>query len=133
MRIQTQDVYEQRLQLSLLVQSTLQDQVSQNMEAEQELQLENRKLRQQLEEVKRSSARLSQERDEMARALEERDRDRDALRKDNTQLDEQKKQHERIVDKLNKEVCVKEHRRAHRQRDRHTCRQTDGLTDRPIE
>lgn len=91
---------------SLHVQSTMQEQVSQNMEAEQELQLENRKLRQQLEETKRSSTKLGQERDELSRAIEERDRDRDTVRKENTQLDERKKQLEKTVDKLNKEVSM---------------------------
>ncbi|KAF4088522.1 hypothetical protein AMELA_G00083040 [Ameiurus melas] len=86
------------------LEATLQEHVSQNLEAEQELQSENRRLRQQLEETKRSSSKVSQERDELSRALEGRDRERDALRKDNTQLDEQKKQHEKIVDKLNKEI-----------------------------
>ncbi|KAF7708222.1 hypothetical protein HF521_017279 [Silurus meridionalis] len=86
------------------LESMLQEQASQNLEAEQELQLENRKLRQQLDEGKRSNTKLSQERDELSQALEERDRERDALRKDSAQLDEQKKRHEKIVDKLNKEI-----------------------------
>ncbi|XP_058244873.1 cingulin [Hemibagrus wyckioides] len=86
------------------LESTMQEQASQNIEAEQELQLENRKLRQQLEETKRSTTKLSQERDELSRALEERDRERDAFRKENTQLDEQKTQLEKSMDKLNKEI-----------------------------
>ncbi|KAK3571807.1 hypothetical protein QTP86_020586 [Hemibagrus guttatus] len=86
------------------LESTMQEQASQNMDAEQELQLENRKLRQQLEETKRSSTKLSQVRDELSRALEERDRERDALSKENAQLDEQKTQLEKSVDKLNKEI-----------------------------
>ncbi|XP_062848851.1 cingulin [Trichomycterus rosablanca] len=86
------------------MESQLQEQVSQNMDAEQGLQDENRRLRLQLEEIKRSSGKLSQERDELSRALEERDRERDALRRENTQLDDQKRQNERTLDKLNKEI-----------------------------
>lgn len=103
-RTHTDSLYEQTLS-SFHVQSTMQQQVSQNLEAEQELQSENRKLRQQLEEGKRGSTKVNQERDELFRALEERDRERDVLRKENAQLEEQKKQYEKMVDKLNKEVC----------------------------
>ncbi|XP_076826612.1 cingulin isoform X2 [Brachyhypopomus gauderio] len=86
------------------LEAQLQEQVSQTLEAEQELQEENRRLRLQLEEARRERAKLGQHRDELVRTLEERDGERDALRKENTLLDEEKRQQERTLDKLNKEI-----------------------------
>ncbi|XP_036448603.1 cingulin [Colossoma macropomum] len=86
------------------LESQLQERVSQSLEAEQELQEESRRLRQQLDEAKRLNSKLGQERDELTRVLDERDKERETLRKENSQLDEQKRQHERTVDKLNKEI-----------------------------
>lgn len=88
------------------LQSQLQERESQNIEVEQEQQEETRRLKQQLEESRRENSRLGLERDEVARNLEERERDRDALRKENAQLDDQHRQQERALDKLNKEVCI---------------------------
>lgn len=41
--------------------------------------------------------------------MEEKEKDRDAVRKENTQLDDQRRQQDRALDKLNKEVCAHQH------------------------
>ncbi|XP_051999270.1 cingulin-like [Xyrauchen texanus] len=86
------------------LETQLQERTSQSVEAEQEQQEETSRLRQQLDESRHESSRLGLERDELARNLEERERDRDALRKENTQLDDQRRQQDRALDKLNKEM-----------------------------
>lgn len=83
--------------------------MSQSIEAEQEQQEETRRLRQQLEESRRENSRLGLERDELARNMEEKEKDRDAVRKENTLLDDQRRQEDRALDKLNKEVCAHRH------------------------
>lgn len=83
--------------------------MSQSIEAEQEQQEETRRLRQQLEESRRDNSRLGLERDELARNMEEKEKDKDAVRKENTLLDDQRRQQDRALDKLNKEVCAHRH------------------------
>lgn len=68
------------------------------------LEDENRSLKSQLEEAKRGAARLSKERDELVRRLEDRDMEREVLRRGKSELEEQKRQLDRAVEKLNKEV-----------------------------
>ncbi|XP_018621367.1 cingulin-like isoform X2 [Scleropages formosus] len=86
------------------LESQLQSSVSLSSEAEQALEEQNRSLRTQLEEARRTAARVGQDRDEMARRLEERDRERESLRRGKTDLEEQKRLLDRALDKLNKEV-----------------------------
>lgn len=73
-------------------------------DAVEALEDENRSLKSQLEEAKRGATRLSKERDELVRRLEDRDMEREALRRGKSELEEQKRQLDRAVDKLNKEV-----------------------------
>ncbi|KAL4624827.1 cingulin-like isoform X2 [Arapaima gigas] len=82
----------------------LQSSVSLSSEAEQALEEQNRNLRAQLEEAKRTAARVGQEREELVRRLEERDRERESLRRGRTDLEEQKRLLDRAMEKLNKEV-----------------------------
>ncbi|XDV40166.1 hypothetical protein PO909_009297 [Leuciscus waleckii] len=86
------------------LESQLQERMSQSIEAEQEQQEETRRLRQQLEESRRENSRLGLERDELARNMEEKEKDRDTVRKENTLLDDQRRQQDRALDKLNKEM-----------------------------
>lgn len=73
-------------------------------DAVEALEDENRSLKSQLEEAKRGAARLSKERDELVRRLEDRDMEREVLRRGKSELEEQKRQLDRAVEKLNKEV-----------------------------
>lgn len=73
-------------------------------DAVEALEDENRSLKSQLEEAKRGATRLSKERDELVRRLEDRDMEREALRRGKSELEEQKRQLDRAVEKLNKEV-----------------------------
>lgn len=73
-------------------------------DAVEALEDENRSLKSQLEEAKRGAARLSKERDELVRRLEDQDMEREALRRGKSELEEQKRQLDRAVEKLNKEV-----------------------------
>lgn len=73
-------------------------------DAVEALEDENRSLKSQLEEAKRGAARLNKERDELVRRLEDRDMEREALRRGKSELEEQKRQLDRAVEKLNKEV-----------------------------
>lgn len=73
-------------------------------DAVEALEDENRSLKSQLEEAKRGAGRLSKERDELVRRLEDRDMEREALRRGKSELEEQKRQLDRAVEKLNKEV-----------------------------
>lgn len=68
------------------------------------LEDENRSLKSQLEEAKRGVTRLSKERDELVRRLEERDLEREALRRGKSELEDHKRQLDRAVEKLNKEM-----------------------------
>ncbi|KAI1885944.1 hypothetical protein AGOR_G00208970 [Albula goreensis] len=85
-------------------QANMQSSVSQSLETEQALEEQNRSLRQQLEEARRSSTRLGQEHEELSRRLEEREHEREALRRSLTELEEQKRKLDRALDKANKEV-----------------------------
>ncbi|CAN9503723.1 unnamed protein product [Ophioblennius macclurei] len=73
-------------------------------EAAEALEDENRSLKSQLEEAKRSAARLSKERDDLTRRLEERELERDALRRGKSDLEEQKRLLDRALEKINKEM-----------------------------
>ncbi|XP_061753440.1 cingulin isoform X4 [Nerophis ophidion] len=73
-------------------------------EAIEALEDENRALKSQLEEVKRSASRLGKEKDEMSRRLEERDLEREALRRGKTELEEQKRLLDRALEKITKEM-----------------------------
>uniref|UniRef100_A0A3Q4HGS5 Cingulin b n=1 Tax=Neolamprologus brichardi TaxID=32507 RepID=A0A3Q4HGS5_NEOBR len=75
-------------------------------DAVEALEDENRSLKSQLEEAKRGAARLSKERDELVRRLEDRDMEREALRRGKSELEEQKRQLDRAVEKLNKELMM---------------------------
>ncbi|XP_051527713.1 cingulin-like isoform X2 [Myxocyprinus asiaticus] len=68
------------------------------------LEEENRSLRNQLEESRRTASRLGQEKDEFSRRLEEREREREYLRKGKSELEEQKRLLDRALEKINKEM-----------------------------
>ncbi|XP_035245351.1 LOW QUALITY PROTEIN: cingulin [Anguilla anguilla] len=86
------------------LEASLQSSASQSQEAEQVLEEQNRSLRLQLEEARRSSARLGQEQEELARRLEEREREKEAARRSLNELEEQKRLLDRALDKANKEM-----------------------------
>ncbi|XP_072304090.1 cingulin [Eucyclogobius newberryi] len=73
-------------------------------EAVEALEDDNRALKSQLEEAKRTTTRLAKERDELNRRLEERDLERDALKRGKNDLEEQKRLLDRALDKINKEM-----------------------------
>jgi len=77
---------------------------SEDEEALEALEDENRSLKSQLEEAKRGGTRLSKERDELTRRLEERDLERDVLKRSRSDLEEQKRLLDRALEKINKEV-----------------------------
>ncbi|XP_067281739.1 cingulin isoform X2 [Pseudorasbora parva] len=68
------------------------------------LEEENRSLRNQLEESRRTVSRMGQEKDELNRRLEEREREREALRRGKSELEEQKRLLDRSLEKINKEM-----------------------------
>lgn len=68
------------------------------------LEEENRSLRNQLEESRRTVSRLGQEKDELNRRLEEREREREALRRSKSDIEEQKRLLDRSLEKINKEM-----------------------------
>ncbi|XP_077051249.1 cingulin isoform X1 [Siphateles boraxobius] len=68
------------------------------------LEEENRSLRNQLEESRRTVSRLGQEKDELNRRLEEREREREALRRGKSDVEEQKRLLDRSLEKINKEM-----------------------------
>ncbi|KAF6723508.1 Cingulin [Oryzias melastigma] len=68
------------------------------------LEDENRALKSQLEDAKRGASRLTKERDELGRRLEERELEREALRKGKVDLEEQKRQLDRALEKITKEM-----------------------------
>ncbi|XP_051948243.1 cingulin-like isoform X2 [Xyrauchen texanus] len=68
------------------------------------LEEENRSLRNQLEESRRTASRLGQEKDELGRRLEEREKEREYLRKGKSELEEQKRLLDRALEKINKEM-----------------------------
>ncbi|XDV34031.1 hypothetical protein PO909_004250 [Leuciscus waleckii] len=81
------------------LQSTVPDSSSSDV-----LEEENRSLRNQLEESRRTVSRLGQEKDELNRRLEEREREREALRRGKSDIEEQKRLLDRSLEKINKEM-----------------------------
>ncbi|KAM9738187.1 cingulin isoform 1-T2 [Menidia menidia] len=79
---------------------------SEDEEALEALEDENRSLKSQLEEARRGTTRLSKERDELSRRLEERDLERDLLKRGKIDLEEQKRLLDRALEKINKEMEV---------------------------
>lgn len=77
---------------------------SEDEEAMEVLEDENRALKSQLEEAKRGATRLSKERDELTQRLEERDLEREVLKRGKSDLEEQKRLLDRALEKINKEV-----------------------------
>ncbi|KAK2830501.1 hypothetical protein Q5P01_018432 [Channa striata] len=77
---------------------------SEDEDAVEVLEDENRSLKSQLEEVKRGVTRLSKEKDELTQRLEERDLEREALRRGKSDLEEQKRLLDRALEKINKEM-----------------------------
>lgn len=85
----------------------LQSKLPRSSEPSEELEAledENRALKSQLEDAKRGASRLTKERDELGRRLEERELEREALRKGKVDLEEQKRQLDRALEKITKEV-----------------------------
>uniref|UniRef100_A0A3P9L008 Cingulin b n=1 Tax=Oryzias latipes TaxID=8090 RepID=A0A3P9L008_ORYLA len=68
------------------------------------LEDENRALKSQLEDAKRGAGRLAKERDELSRRLEERELEREVLKKGKVDLEEQKRQLDRALEKITKEM-----------------------------
>lgn len=63
-----------------------------------------RGLRSELDEAKRKASRLSQEHRELSLLLENTEKDKQTLEQTTNQLEESKRQQERALEKLNKEV-----------------------------
>ncbi|KAM4540084.1 cingulin isoform 2-T3 [Odontesthes bonariensis] len=98
-----------RLRERLARMTRLQSNMPRNSEDEEALEAledENRSLKSQLEETKRGATRLSKERDELTRRLEERDLERDVLKRSRSDLEEQKRLLDRALEKINKEMEV---------------------------
>ncbi|XP_072226057.1 cingulin isoform X2 [Leuresthes tenuis] len=98
-----------RLRERLARMTRLQSNMPRNSEDEEALEAledENRSLKSQLEEAKRGATRLSKERDELTRRLEERDLERDVLKRSRSDLEEQKRLLDRALEKINKEMEV---------------------------
>lgn len=85
-------------------QKQLQANATESSEAELALHTEVRGLRSELDEAKRKMSRLNQDNRELGLRLEEMEKDRETLRQNVSQLEETKRQHERAVEKLNKDV-----------------------------
>ncbi|XP_076865751.1 cingulin isoform X3 [Brachyhypopomus gauderio] len=68
------------------------------------LEEENRSLRIQLDEARRTASRLGQEKEELSRRMEEREKEREALRRGKSDLEEQKRLLDRALEKMNKEM-----------------------------
>lgn len=63
-----------------------------------------RGLRSELDEAKRKASRLSQEHRELSLRLEDIEKDKEALKQTISQLEDTKRQQERALEKINKEV-----------------------------
>lgn len=63
-----------------------------------------RGLRSELDEAKRKTSKLNQEHRELSLRLEDTEKDKEALKQAINQLEEAKRQQERALEKLNKEV-----------------------------
>ncbi|MEQ2189235.1 hypothetical protein GOODEAATRI_023144, partial [Goodea atripinnis] len=85
-------------------QTQLQSNATESSEAELALQTEVRSLRSELDEAKRKASRLSQEHRELGLRLESTERDRETLKQTISQLEDTKRQQEKAMEKLNKEV-----------------------------
>nr|XP_055076827.1 cingulin isoform X1 [Misgurnus anguillicaudatus] len=68
------------------------------------LEEENRSLRTQLDESRRTVSRLGQEKEDVSRRLEEREREREALKRGKIDLEEQKRLLDRSLEKITKEM-----------------------------
>ncbi|XP_039534517.1 cingulin isoform X1 [Pimephales promelas] len=89
----------ERIARMTLLQSSVPDSSSSDV-----LEEENRSLRNQLDESRRTVSRLGQEKDELNRRLEEREREREALRRGKIDIEEQKRLLDRSLEKINKEM-----------------------------
>lgn len=76
-------------------------------EASDALEEENRYLKTQLEEVRRTANRLGHEKEELSRQLEEKEKERETLRRGKADLEEQKRLLDRVLEKMNKDVSVR--------------------------
>lgn len=63
-----------------------------------------RGLRSELDEAKRKASRLSQEHRELSQRLEDTEKDKEALKQTISQLEDTKRQQERALEKVNKDV-----------------------------
>lgn len=89
-------------------QAQLQTNAAESSEAELALHAEVRGLRSELDEAKRKASRLSQEHRECNQRVEEAEKDKETLRQTIGQLEDTKRQQERALEKLNKEVRRRE-------------------------
>jgi len=85
-------------------QAQLQSNATETSEAELALHTEVRGLRSELDEAKRKNSRLSQEHCELSLRVEDSERDKDTLKQTIGKLEETKRQQEKALEKLNKEV-----------------------------
>lgn len=85
-------------------QTQLQTKSTESSEAELALHTEVRAVRSDLDEAKRKVSRLSQENRELNSHLDASEREKETLKETISQLEEAKRQQERAVEKLNKEV-----------------------------
>lgn len=95
---------EQVLTTAVIPQAQLQSTASVSSETELALHVEVRGLRSELDETKRKTSRLSQEHSELSLRLEDREKDKETLSQTVNQLEEVKRQQERALEKLSKEV-----------------------------
>lgn len=85
-------------------QAQLQNNATESSEAELALHAEVRGLRSELDEAKRKASRLNQEHRELCQHLEDSEKDKETLRQAISQLEDTKRQQERALEKLGKEV-----------------------------
>lgn len=99
--------------LCLFPQAQLQSNATESSEAELALHSEVRGLRSELDEAKRKASRMTQEHNELSLHLETAVRDKETLKHTISQLEETKRQQERALEKLSKDVrtltlCIKD-------------------------
>ncbi|XP_059195304.1 cingulin isoform X2 [Centropristis striata] len=85
------------------LEAELQTNASESSDAEIALHTEIRRLRSELDEVKRKASRLSQENGELILRVEDTEKDKETLKQTFNQLEETKRQQERALEKLNRE------------------------------
>lgn len=85
-------------------QAQLQSNATESSEAELALHSEVRGLRSELDEAKRKASRMTQEHSELSLLLETAVRDKETLKHTVSQLEETKRQQERALEKLSKDV-----------------------------